>query len=100
MNPSYNRHVEGDARLVILTELYRQPAGRLNETVLVHVLQTFGHDRSRDWVRTQLNKMAELGAVVNTEAGTVMIAQITKAGVDHILRHAKIEGIKQPSLGV
>lgn len=100
MTPSYSRHIEEDARLVILTELYRQPAGRLSESSLVHVLHAFGHDRSREWVRTQLNKMAELGAVENSEAGTVMIAQITKAGVGHILRHAKIEGIKQPSLGV
>lgn len=100
MTGSFMRHIEEDARLVILTELYRQPNGRLGEAVLAQVLIAFGHDRSRDWVRTQLRRMEELGAIVLTEAGTVLIAQITKAGVEHILRQSRIEGIKQPSLGV
>ena len=100
MSSNFTRHVEEDARLIILRELHVQSDGRLNDGVLWHVLESFGHNRSREWVRTQLHKMAELGAVVLTEAGSVLIAQITRAGVDHVLRRSKIEGIKQPSLGV
>lgn len=94
---SYEAFVEEDARLTILKELARQTDGRLNETLITHVLNAFGHNRSRDWVRTQLNKMAELGAVTITEVGTVMIASITRAGLDHVQRRSVISGIARPS---
>ncbi|KQO53084.1 VpaChn25_0724 family phage protein [Methylobacterium sp. Leaf85] len=97
---SFSRHVEEDARLIILRELYIQSNGSLHDGLLETVLQSFGHNRSRDWVKTQIRKMEELGAVRATEAGSVLIAQITAAGVDHVLRRGRIEGIKQPSLGV
>ncbi|TXN71641.1 hypothetical protein [Methylobacterium sp. WL6] len=100
MTSSFTRHLEQDARLVMLTELYRQPAGRLSEAGLEQALMAFGHDRSRDWTRTQMREMEELGAIVLTEAHTVLIAQITKAGVKHVLRQSKIEGIKEPVVGV
>lgn len=86
-----------DARLVILKELSKQVDGRLNDNSLTAVLDHFGHRRSRDWVRTQINKMEELGAVTKTEAGTVIIAEITRAGLDHVDRRSIIEGIAKPS---
>lgn len=97
---AFSRHVEEDARLIILRELHIQPDGRLHDGLLAHVLENFGHNRSRDWVKTQIRKLEELGAVRATEVGSVLIAQITAAGVDHVLRRSRIEGIKQPSLGV
>jgi len=48
-------------------------------------------------VRTQLAKLEELGAVTLTEAGSVKIAEITRAGIDHVERRATIEGIARPS---
>lgn len=86
-----------DARLVILKELAAQMDGRLPETLLTRVLDAFGHRRSRDWVRTQLRALADLGAVRVAEAGTVMIAAITRAGIDHVERRAVIEGVARPS---
>jgi hypothetical protein len=86
-----------DARLVVLRELQRQNDGRLNETLLLKVLDSFGHRRTRDWLRTQLRAMADLGAVALTEQGTVMIAQITRTGMDHVERRSVIEGIARPS---
>lgn len=97
---SYSKHIEEDARLIILRELHAQPDGRLSDGILAHVLENFGHNRSRDWVKTQIRRMEELGAVVSTEVGSVLVPQITKLGVEHVLRRARIEGIKQPSLGV
>lgn len=100
MTTSFQRHIEEDARLVVLKELAIEGNGRLNDGVLSDVLNAYGHSRSRAWVRTQLRAMEELGAIRVTEAGTVLIAQITQAGVDHVLRRGRIEGIKQPALGV
>lgn len=94
---SYEEVSRNDARLVILRELVKQTDGRLNETILLAVLDQFGHRRSRDWLRTQLRALAELGAVVIREAGSVMVAQITRLGVDHVERRAVIEGIARPS---
>ena len=91
---TYKTH---DARLVVLKELNLQSDGSLPEALIRVVLDGAGHRRSRDWIRTQLRAMAELGAVKLTEAGSVMIASITRAGIDHVERRAIVEGIDKPS---
>ncbi len=97
---SYDQYLTEDARLVILKELAKQPGGSLNETLLTRVLDTYGHRRSREWLRTQLRKLEDLGAIRLSEAGTVMIGEITRAGVDHVERRAVIDGVARPSPGV
>ncbi len=94
---SFDEHLSEDARLVIIRELAKQTDGRLNETIITAALDTFGHRRSREWVRTQINKLAELGAVTLTNAGSVLIASLTRAGQDHVERRSVISGIKNPS---
>ena len=94
----FENYLAEDARLVILKELASQTNASLNETILVKVLETFGHHRSREWVRTQLRKLQELGAVSITEAGTVMIATLKQAGLNHVERRSLIDGVARPSL--
>jgi hypothetical protein len=48
-------------------------------------------------VRTQLRALADLGAVTLTEAGSVMIASLTRAGLDHVDGRGIIEGVRRPS---
>lgn len=96
---SYDEFMTADARLVILKELAKQPDGRLNEVVLVKVLDVFGHVRSRDWVSDQLRWLAEKGAVEVTRAGTVLVARITATGVNHIERRTFLDGVNKPSFG-
>jgi repressor of nif and glnA expression len=96
----YEKFMAEDARLVILKELASQTSGSLNEAILQKVLETFGHNRSREWVRTQLRKLDELGAVALVEAGSVMIARLKQAGLDHVERRSIIDGIARPSLEV
>ncbi len=96
---SYDQYMTEDARLVILKELAGQPHGTLNENLIVRVLDAFGHRRSRDWLRTQLRKLDDLGAVKVTEAGTVLIAEITRVGIDHVERRSFVEGVAKPSPG-
>ncbi|CDX19898.1 conserved hypothetical protein [Mesorhizobium sp. ORS 3359] len=97
MSESFEEYLTADARLVMLRELNQQIDGRLNEVLLTKALDTFGHNRSREWVRTQLRKLNELGAVKVTEAGSIMVAAITRAGIDHIERRSIIEGVARPS---
>ncbi|MAZ84135.1 MAG: hypothetical protein CME90_11085 [Hoeflea sp.] len=94
---SYEEHLQADARLTILKELSRQTDGRLNETVLTAVLDAFGYRKSRDWVRTQLRALEDIGAITLAQAGTVFIASITRAGQDHVDRRTILEGVQRPS---
>lgn len=96
---SYVDFIEGDARLVILKGLAVQSAGRLNEVIITKMLDDFGYNKSREWTRTQLRKMEDVGAVKLDEAGTVLVATITRAGLDHAERRSFIEGIAKPSPG-
>jgi len=94
---SYDEFMAENARLVMLKELAKQNDGRLNEVVLVKVLDVFGHHRSREWVCQQLGWLAEKGAVELTRAGTVLVARITRIGVDHVETRTFIDGIDKPS---
>jgi hypothetical protein len=93
----FRTFIAADVRLIILRELAVQPDYRLNETLLSRVLETFGHRRSRDYLRDQLRWLEEMGAVTLAEAGTVMIAELTRRGRDHVERRTVIEGIARPS---
>lgn len=86
-----------DARLVILRTLADQVDGRLNETIITAALVTFGHNRSRDWVRQQMRQLADVGAIVVTEVGSVMVGELTRLGYDHVGRRSVIEGVARPS---
>jgi len=97
--PNYAKAIDEDVRLIILKELAAMPDGRSNETILAEAVYACGHNRSRDYLRTQIRKLADLGAATTVEVGTILVAQITEAGVDHCLRRTRIEGIRQPRLG-
>jgi hypothetical protein len=93
----FRQYIAADVRLIILCELVAQPDYRLNETLLLRVLETFGHRKSRDYLRDQLRWLDDMGAVSLTEAGTVMIAELTRRGRDHVERRVVIEGVARPS---
>jgi len=94
----FNEHLARDARLVILRELAKQTDNRLNESLLHMVLETFGHRRSREWVRQQLRFLAEMNAISVSEAGTVLVAELRRAGLEHVERRSILEGVNRPSL--
>ena len=97
---SFAEHMRDDARLRILQTLKGQTDGRLGDAMLEHALDAFGHRRSREWIRTQLRALAELGAVVIvTDTPAVIVGEITRAGVDHVTRRGVIEGVKRPEAG-
>ncbi len=98
--PSFGRHMDEDARLVMLQELASQTDYRLTEIILHRVIEAYGHNRSRDYVKTQIRAMAELGAVQIVQGDPVMIVEIVQAGIDHVLRRKVVEGIARPTAGV
>lgn len=90
--------IRTEARLIVLKELQAQPDGRLNSSLLVDVLGTFGITKSREWLHDELRQMAEIGAIIVREIGSVRIAELTTKGADHVARRIVIEGIKRPSM--
>ncbi|MES2987665.1 MAG: hypothetical protein V4808_07150 [Pseudomonadota bacterium] len=94
---SFSDLVAADARLCILKELSKQTDGRLNDLTLLRVLDAYGFRRPQNWVRTQLRALDALDAINVTDAGTVMIASLTKLGRDHVERRQIVEGITRPS---
>lgn len=89
--------IREEARLIILRELARQANYSLNESLLQQTLEGFGIAKPRDWLREELRRMEDLGAVVITLAGSVMVVSATAKGLDHVERRLNIEGIKRPS---
>ena len=82
-----------EARLSILGALNKQRDGRLNEVILEAELSELGFSRGRDWLRTQMRKLEDLGSVRLTHAGDILIAAITRDGLDHYERKSNIDGI-------
>ena len=86
-----------DARLEILKELARQTNGRLSDLLIRKVLDLYGIARDRDWITTQLRKLEALGAVELTDAGTMLIARITRGGRDHLEERVILSGVSRPA---
>ncbi|MES2755598.1 MAG: hypothetical protein V4659_13160 [Pseudomonadota bacterium] len=97
MTDALDDQLTQDARLVILRELSKQRDARLNEVALIRALDVFGFRRSRDWVRTQFNVLAELGAIRVTEVGDFKVATLRQAGRAHVDRRALLEGVARPA---
>ena len=86
-----------EARLRILQVLAQQTDGSLSDLLLKRTLDYYGYRRDRDWIRTQMRKLADLGAVSLREAEDVLFAKLEPAGRDHLEERAVIEGVLRPA---
>ena len=86
-----------EARLIVLRELAQAGDGRSNDLVLARVLDAHGVTRSRDWLRTQLRALAEIGAIGVREVGTLLVAELRALGRDHVERRRVIDGVARPA---
>ena len=89
----YSDYLVEKGRLVILQAIAREFNGHLREDLLQRALDASFLSRSISWVRTQLRKLEELGAVVITEDGGKLIAGITPVGRDHVDRRSPLDGV-------
>jgi len=89
--------IREEARLIILRELATQANYALSDALLQPVLESFGIAKSRDWIREELARLDELGAITRTSQGSVTVARLTPKGVEHVERRLIIEGVKRPS---
>ena len=88
--------IREDARLIILKALRDQTDERLNSSLLLEIIETFGGIRkTREWLHGELDWLAEMGALKLTAAGSIKIATLTEKGAHHLERRIIIEGIKR-----
>lgn len=89
--------IRAEARLIILKALAEQVDERLNSSLILPVLETFGIRKTREWVHDELAWLESMGAVKLTRAGSILVAALTEKGSHHLERRIAIEGIKRPS---
>lgn len=94
---SFDKLFREEARLCILKALSAEPNYSLNDALLQTVLATYAINRSREWIREELRRLVDLGAVTITEAGTSVIVTATQKGIDHVNGLLVVEGVKRPS---
>jgi len=92
----YNIYIAEKGRLVILQALAREFNGHLREDLIQKAVDLYLLSRSIEWVRTQLRKLEELGAIDITEDNGKLIAGITRTGRDHVERRSPVAGIAWP----
>ncbi|RVG08822.1 hypothetical protein CN157_05115 [Sinorhizobium meliloti] len=92
----YNDYLVEKGRLVILQVIAREFNGHLREDLLQKALDANFLSRSIEWVRTQLRKLEELGAVTISEDRGKLIAGITATGRDHVDRRSPLDGVAWP----
>ncbi|MDP1604008.1 MAG: hypothetical protein Q8M03_12170, partial [Legionella sp.] len=89
--------IREEARLIMLRELAAQGNYSGNESLLQTTLESYGISKARDWVREELRRLEDLGAIRITMAGSIIVATATMKGIEHVERRLVIEGVKRPS---
>lgn len=92
--------VREEARLIILRTLAGDAGPSSNSSLLQSELESWGINKSRDWVHAELRQLADVGAITVEAQGTVLLVSLTQRGLDHVDRKLALDGVKRPSLPV
>lgn len=99
MSGSFADLIASDMRLVILRCLNEDPGYDLNESMLQGMLESLGHNMSRDRIRTELAWLAEQGLITVTEVVSIQVATLTGRGADVATGRSTVPGVKRPRPG-
>ena len=93
----YANYLSEDRRLVILRVLVEMPTYRANSSVLHTVLGEWGHEPSRDQVKSELRWLEEQQLVTLDDVGegSVLLAKLTERGIDVAEGRARVDGVKR-----
>ena len=84
-----------DRRLVMLRSMAEE-GNSLNESLLQSVLAAFGHNVSRDYVRTQMRWLDEQGLIHVEAVAGILVGKLTGRGMDCAEGRCRIDGVKAP----
>jgi len=93
---SFKDLLKEDQRLVILRSLNEMPAYEANESIVDTCLESYGHNISRDAVRTHLAWLQEQDLISIREMSDCKIAKLTGRGQDVVTGQAIVPGVKRP----
>lgn len=96
----YAEHMQQNRRLVILRTLNELPGYQSNSSVLYTLVTGWGHNTTRDQLRTDITWLGEQGLLktkVLGEEGSVLLATLTERGQDVATGRATVPGVKRPS---
>lgn len=94
---AYGDLIAASRRLTVLRALAGAPDGRMNERDILDNLDLFGHRVAREEVRALLDWLEDAGAVrLSRPVETLVVAQITARGQDHVDSRLRIEGVAVP----
>lgn len=93
---SFKELVQADQRLVILRSLREMAGYSANESILDSCLETYGHNISRDAVRTHMRWLEEQGLLHIEVVGGTLVARLTGRGEDVATGQAVVDGVKKP----
>ena len=93
---SFKELLMQDQRLVILRSLHEMHGYEANESIIDSCLDAYGHNISRDAVRTHLFWLQENGLVSLREVASCQVARLTGRGEDVATGQAVVPGVKRP----
>lgn len=88
--------IREDMRLVILRVLVEMPSYTANSSILYTLLQRYGHNPTRDQVKTELRWLEEQGLVTIEDVNDLLIGRVTERGTDVASARAVVPGVKKP----
>lgn len=89
-------YIQEDMRLVILRILNDMPSYTANSSVLYGVLPRYGHNPSRDQVKSEIRWMEEMRLVEVEIVSDLLVAKISERGADVAMGRAVVPGVKKP----
>lgn len=89
--------VTADIRLVLLRTLNETAGYSCNESILHSILGKFGHNISRDRVRTELVWLGEQALLSLEDVAGIYVATISQRGSDVASGSASVPGVKRPN---
>lgn len=93
---SFKTLLTEDQRLVILRSLREMQGFEANESILDSCLEAYGHNISRDQVRTHLAWLEEQQLITLRNLSDYQIARLTGRGEDVATGQATVPGVKRP----
>ena len=91
--------ISSNIRLILLRAMEEAPGYSLNESILHTVVGRFGHNVSRDVIKTELSWLREQGLISTEEVVGYYVATLTTRGADVATGRSSIPGVERPSPG-
>ena len=93
---SFKTLLDEDQRLVILRSLSEMNGYQANESILQTILDSYGHNISRDLVLAHMQFLAEQSLVALEDINGIQIATLLSRGEDVAAGRASAPGVKRP----